>query len=332
MKKFTLENLIEELKTTDYTKEKEKEPNKMYYVIDTVYGVKTLLVKQRSETAALCGYLSNRLTRIIEREEQNINFGNLGEYPRIYYNYKDLEEIYITYLEPEEEQSINRTLEHVEEFSKANTKYFYYMEERNTQDDYIYNYLAFFHRELTPEEQQAEPYITHFYNCNKISQYTNDRVSQDIKKEKEKREQAEPYIKAFETIFNNNLHFNIDLKLNYGKAGDIAEQIAAEIVARCGAYNDFNIMQFEKILNFCNKHFIKYYNEGNPNNNSRNYTIKFGREGSPVIYIEAHTKTEEEASEIFTELKHITNADEAHTIEQKNSYFGIYNVWRLWWD
>ena len=297
MKKFTLENLIEELKTTDYTKEKEKEPNKMYYVIDTVYGAKTLLVKQRSETAALCGYLSNRLTRIIEREEQNINFGNLGEYPRIYYNYKDLEEIYITYLEPEEEQSINRTLEHVEEFSKANTKYFYYMEERNTQDDYIYNYLAFFHRELTPEEQQAEPYI-----------------------------------KAFETIFNNNLHFNIDLKLNYGKAGDIAEQIAAEIVARCGAYNDFNIMQFEKILNFCNKHFIKYYNEGNPNNNSRNYTIKFGREGSPVIYIEAHTKTEEESSEIFTELKHITNADEAHTIEQKNSYFGIYNVWRLWWD
>ena len=138
---------------------------------------------------------------------------------------------------------------------------------------------------------------------------------------------------SFLTIFNNCLDFNISLDLNHEKAGGLKEQQALKIVEKIGGYNEFNINEFKKLLNYCNNNFIKYYNVGNCNNYSKDYNINFGRECSIVFYLTFTTKTEEEVEVHKNALKELLKADEVDiTYCEKNYFNGYTRTIRFWYD
>ena len=111
------------------------------------------------------------------------------------------------------------------------------------------------------------------------------------------------------------------------------EQRAFKIVEKIGGYNEFNINEFKKLLNYCNNNFIKYYNVGNCNNYSKDYNINFGRECSIVFYLTFTAKTEKEAEEHKNALKELLKADEVHIIYCKKTILNNYSTTiRFWYD
>lgn len=332
MKKYTLKNLIKDIETKEPRKEREKKANKHFYIIDTRDGSKILQTNQQSELITLTNYLNIRATTEDKKTEHALNLGRYADdWRRCWYNMQDEEEIYIIYPSQEESQAISEALLYFETFSGSYSKGFYYMEERRNQFENIFNYLSYYIRELTTEQQRDEKYLKYYYLANKIEPYALRRAEEEKKKDEERKEKDKEYIEHFKYIFNHSLDFNIDLELDHEKPNGLNEQRAINLIDSIGAYNGFNVVELDKILLYCNK-FTKYYNENNPNNYMKSYTINFGREGSPVIYLKIDLKDEEQAEEVATDLKRISKADENDLIKISRSYFGVRAVFRLWWD
>lgn len=332
MKKYTLKNLIKDIETKEPREEREKKTNKHFYIIDTRDGSKILKTNQQSELITLTNYLNTRATT---EDKKTANAINLGRYAddcrRCWYNMEDEEEIFIIYPSKEEAKEISEALLYFETFSESYSRGFYYMEEKHNQFNNIYNYIAYFLRELTIEERQEEKRLKYFYLANKIEPYAHSRAVDEMKRDEEKKAKCGEYIEHFKYIFNNSLDFAIDLELNHEKPNGLHEQRAINLIDNIGAYNGFNVVQFDKIITYCNQ-FTRYYNDNNPNNYMKDYTAKFGREGSPVMYLEITLKDEAQAEEILQDFKRISNADEIDLIKIRPHYFGVSAVFRLWWD
>lgn len=239
-------------------------------------------------------------------------------------------------LQQEKEESLKNAIKKVLEFNKKNSKNYYYMIEwgngYNELKAAIYNYIAFYNREL--DDTQKTPEIKKFFKLlNEINPYINESVLRDIKEEKEKIKKQDSFINSFLTIFDNCLDFNISLDLNCEKKGGLKEQRALKIVEKIGGYNAFNINEFKKLLNYCNNNFIKYYRAGNCNNYSKDYNINFGRESSIVFYLTFTTQTEEEVPVHKNALKELLKADEVDITHCEKNYFNDYTTTiRFWYD
>lgn len=331
MNAYNLKNLKEELKTATYRAEHEKKADKIFYINDLKYCYKALKVGQKSELLTVADYLTSRLQTPEKIKGKYIDLKNFGDYSRTAYEYTDENEIYITYPTAEEEKAIKETIKEVEEFSKKNRRNFYYMDEYERLETYCYNYISYFRRELTPETR-TETNLTLFRYCNLIAPYENERAKKTEEKHAEYLKAGQSFINSFVLIFEQCLNFNIEILNNYGKLGDCNEQLARLIIEKVGGYNNFNISQFDKILHYLNDNFLKYYNEGNPNNNSRNFTVSFGRESSPVLYIRIYTDNENSARKILNDFEHITNANEVTIATISPAWKGISATFRLWWD
>ena len=236
----------------------------------------------------------------------------------------------------EKEESLKNAIKKVLEFNKKVSKNYYYMVEwgngYNELNAAIYNYMAFYHREL--KDNQKTPEIKKFFNSlNEINPYINESVLRNIKEEKERIKNQDSFINSFLTIFDNCLDFNISLDLNHEKIGGLKEQRALKIVEKIGGYNEFNILEFKKLLNYCNNNFIKYYYAGNCNNYSKDYNINFGRENSIVFYLTFTTKTEKEVEEHKNALKELLKADEVDITYCQKVYLNTYTTKiRFWYD
>lgn len=332
MKKYTLKNLIKDIETKEPRKEQEKKANKHFYIIDTRDGSKILKANQKSELLTLAEYLNIRATTEDQKTESALNLGRYADdWRRCWYNMEDEEEIYIIYPSKEKAEEITEALLYFETFSESYSRGFYYMEERRGQFSNIYNYLSYFIRELTQDEQQEEKRLKYFYLANEIEPYAIKRAQDQQAKDEEHKKRDAEWVEHFKYIFNHSLDFAIDLELDNEKPNGLAEMRAIKLIDSIGAYNGFNIIKFDKIITYCNK-FTKYYNENNPNNYAKRYTAKFGREGSPVMYIEIDLKDKEEAEQVEKDLKEISKADECWLESVKSSYFGVRAVFRIWWD
>lgn len=332
MKKYTLKNLIKDIETKEPRKEQEKKANKHFYIIDTRDGSKILKTNQKSELITLTNYLNIRATTEDKKTENALNLGRYADdWRRCWYNMQDEEEIFIIYPSKEKAEEISEALLYFETFSESYSRGFYYMEERRGQFSNIFNYLSYFIRELTQDQQQEEKQLKYFYLANEVEPYALTRAQDQQAKDEQKKQKHDEYIKHFQYIFNHSLDFAIDLELDHEKPNGLNEQRAIKLVDSIGAYNDFNVVQFDKIITYCNQ-FTKYYNENNPNNYSKRYTAKFGREGSPVVYLEIDLKDRTEAEQVEEDLKRISNADECWLESLKNSYYGVRATFRIWWD
>lgn len=337
MTKYTLKNFIEDAKTKNLYEEKQQENNKMFYIFDTQSKTKILKINQQSEFLTMLDYLANAMTKkYLNTNQKYISLENFTNSQWQYIYDEKYEDIFITCLSKKKEESLKNAIKKVLEFTKKNSKNYYYMIERgngyNELEASIYNYMAFYHREL--DDAQKTPEIKKFFKLlNEIDPYIYKRVLKDFKEEKEKIKKQDSFINSFLTIFDNCLDFNISLDLNHEKAGGLKEQRALKIVEKIGGYNEFNINEFKKLLNYCNNNFIKYYSAGNCNNYSKDYNINFGRESSIVFYLTFTAKTEEEVQVHKNALKELLKADEVDITYYEKNYFNDYSTTiRFWYD
>lgn len=338
MKKYTLKNFIEDIATKNLYKEKQQENNKMFYIFDAQSKTKILKINQQSEFLTMLNYLEvYAITKdYLNTNQKYIYLENFINSKHKYINYDNYEDIFITCLSKEKEESLKNAIKKVLEFNKKFSKNYYYMIERgngyNELKAAIYNYMAFYHRELDKKQKTSE--VNKFFKLlNEIEPYINKRVLKDFKEEKEKIKKQDSFINSFLTIFDNCLDFNISLDLKYEKVGGLKEQRALKIVEKIGGYNEFNSFEFRKLLDYCNNNFIKYYGAGNCNNYSKDYNINFGRESSIVFYLTFTAKTEKEAEEHKNALKELLKADEVHITYCEKSILNTYRTTiRFWYD
>ena len=338
MTKYTLKNFIEDTTTKNLYKEKQQENNKMFYIFDARSKTKILKINQQSEFLTMLNYLVDHATTkdYLNINRKYISLENFINSKYQYINYNNYEDIFITCLSKEKEESLKNAIKKVLEFNKKFSKNYYYMIEwgngYNELKAAIYNYMAFYHRELN--DAQKTPEIKKFFKLlNEIEPYINKRVLKDIKEEKERIKNQDSFINSFLTIFNNCLDFNISLDLKYEKVGGLKEQRAFKIVEKIGGYNEFNSFEFRKLLDYCNNNFIKYYGEGNCNNYSKDYNINFGRECSIVFYLTFTAKTKEEAEEHKNALKELLKADEVNITYCEKNFLNTYTTTiRFWYD
>lgn len=338
MKKYTLKNFIEDAKTKNLYEEGKKINNKMYYIFDAQRKTKTLKINQQSEFLTMLNYLiDHAITKeYLNTNQKYISLENFINSKWLYINYDKYEDIYICYLSKKKEEALKNAIKKVLEFNKNVSKNYYYMVEwgngYNKLKASIYNYMAFYHRELDKNQKTTEVY-KFFKLLNEIEPYIYKSVLRDIKEEKEKIKKQDSFINSFLTIFNNCLNFNISLNLNREKVGGLKEQQALKIVELIGGYNEFNPYEFRKLIDYCNNNFIKYYGDGNGNNYKKDYNINLGRECSIVFYLTFTAKTEEEVKEHKNALEELLKADEVHIIYCKKTILNTYSTTiRFWYD
>lgn len=338
MTKYTLKNFIEDTTTKNLYEENQQDNNKIFYIFDARSKTKILKINQKSEFLTMLNYLANyALTKdYLNTNQKYISLENFINSNHKYINYDNYEDIFITCLSKEKEESLKNAITKVLEFNKKFSKNYYYMIEwgngYNELKASIYNYMAFYHRELN--DAQKTPEIKKFFKLlNEIDPYIYKSVLKDFKEEKEKIKKQDSFINSFLTIFDNCLDFNISLDLNHEKVGGLKEQRALKIVEKIGGYNEFNINEFKKLLNYCNNNFIKYYRPGNCNNYSKDYNINFGREYSIVFYLTFTTQTEEEVQVHKNALKELLKADEVDITYCEKAYLNTYTTTiRFWYD
>lgn len=332
MKLYNILDCEKELNATDYRTESEKDANKHFRVFDKVNNIISIAINKRGAMQAIAEKLSNRVGG---DTPHGINL----KYYAASYNYKvvpydDPDEITAEELSDTETAELNATLEWLLDFSSSYSVEFYYMVEWGNGYTELsaaaYNFYAYTqHEKRLPDDM---PEYMQKWICAAFP-YQSDSVSRDIKYENEQIEKRSNYFDAFKTIFNNCLNFNIDLQIGNEKPGGIAEQTAIKFINSLGGYNDFTPAKFEKIIHYLNKYFLMYYGAGNCNNGKKNYTLKFGRESSIVMYISTFFKSEDEITATLDELSEIANPDELTVVEKTEAWNGKLRAeLRLWWD
>jgi hypothetical protein len=132
----------------------------------------------------------------------------------------------------------------------------------------------------------------------------------------------------YSAVFERSLQFRIEM--SYDRAVDFIREI--------DQYNCFQASTVLDALENVDRMIPRnWYDEGNPNNGLRSYTISVGREGSPVIYLDrwefSSTPPLSEAAmrTICLEMETIAHADEADYQVQTHCW-GRKIEFRFWWD
>jgi hypothetical protein len=115
-----------------------------------------------------------------------------------------------------------------------------------------------------------------------------------------------------------------------------------EYVEAVGSYNNFDANKIKGFLYEMDKLIPrKNYGGDNPNNGLRDYKISFGREGSPVMYVEmfyyADVRSFAEVKKNWDEIKRLSEimalADEADMETEENQLYNSKVIkMRFWWD
>lgn len=134
----------------------------------------------------------------------------------------------------------------------------------------------------------------------------------------------------FDAVFDRSLNFRIELPY----------ETALSFVRRIDQYNEFHwptVMDALKRIDGLIPR--RRYQEANPNNGKRDYTISVGREGSPVIYLERLEFFDKPQLDTATmkaicrEMELIASADESHYHVENFSFGpGRKIEFRFWWD
>lgn len=134
----------------------------------------------------------------------------------------------------------------------------------------------------------------------------------------------------FDAVFDRSLHFQVEL--------DFDE--ACQFIRRIDRYNDFDWAHVLDALDHIDRLIPRRrYGPNNPNNGQRDYTLRIGREGSPVLYLdrlEFYDKdrlSDDRIKAICEEMELIGMADEADaSVEPAAIPDGRHIIFRFWWD
>lgn len=134
----------------------------------------------------------------------------------------------------------------------------------------------------------------------------------------------------FDAVFDRSLHFQVELDFDQ----------ACRFIRRINQYNDFHWGHVLDALDHIDRLIPRRsYGPNNPNNGQRDYTLKIGREGSPVIYLDRleffdkEQLSDERIKAICEEMELIGMADEADaSIESAAIPNGRHISFRFWWD
>lgn len=134
---------------------------------------------------------------------------------------------------------------------------------------------------------------------------------------------------VFDGVFERSLNFAVELEF---------EQ-ARHFIRRINQYNDFHwarvfdaLDAIDRLIPGC------HYGPDNPNNCRRSYTLKVGREGSPVLYLERYEwgnrerLTDDRIEMIRSSMEAIAQADEADVEIRPLAIGGRRIEFRFWWD
>lgn len=134
---------------------------------------------------------------------------------------------------------------------------------------------------------------------------------------------------VFDGVFERSLNFAVELEF---------EQ-ARHFIRRINQYNDFHFARVLDALDAIDRLIPRYrYGAENPNDGRRNYRLKVGREGSPVLYLERHEwgnderLTDDGMAMIRNAMHTIALADEADVDVEPFDVDGRRIVFRFWWD
>lgn len=134
---------------------------------------------------------------------------------------------------------------------------------------------------------------------------------------------------VFDGVFDQSLNFAIELEF---------EQ-ARQFIRRINQYNDFHWARVLDALDTIDRLIPGYdYGPDNPNNGHRSYTVKVGREGSPVLYLERYEwgnkerLTDDRIEMIRSSMETIALADEADVKIEALAIGGRRIEFRFWWD
>jgi hypothetical protein len=134
----------------------------------------------------------------------------------------------------------------------------------------------------------------------------------------------------FDAIFERSLHFQVELDFDAIRA----------FIRRINQYNDFHWAHVLDALDDVDRLIPRrQYGAGNPNNGQRDYALRIGREGSPVLYLDrlelGHKVPLKDSciKAICEEMQLIGKADEANaSIEPLSFASGRKLTFRFWWD
>jgi hypothetical protein len=133
----------------------------------------------------------------------------------------------------------------------------------------------------------------------------------------------------FDAVFEHTLNFRIEMP----------HEDARQFIRRIDRYNDFEAETVLEALDRIDRLIPrKFYNEGNPNNGERSYTLTVGREGSPVIYLERYEwdhdipLSDETLSSVCREMALSALADEADYEVTRTIGTNRKITFRFWWD
>lgn len=134
----------------------------------------------------------------------------------------------------------------------------------------------------------------------------------------------------FDAVFERSLHFEIELDFDATRA----------FIRRINQYNDFHWTHVLDALDDVDRLIPRrQYAPGNPNNGQRDYRLRIGRDGSPVLYIERLEVgnkvplSDRSIKAICDDMERIGKADEADaSIEPLSFADGRRITFRFWWD
>lgn len=134
----------------------------------------------------------------------------------------------------------------------------------------------------------------------------------------------------FDAVFERSLHFQVELDFDATRA----------FIRRINQYNDFHWAHVLDALDDVDRLIPRrHYGPENPHNGERDYTLKIGREGSPVLYIERLEVGNKvplrdgTIKSICEEMELIGKADEADaSVEPLSFAQGRKVTFRFWWD
>jgi hypothetical protein len=134
----------------------------------------------------------------------------------------------------------------------------------------------------------------------------------------------------FDAVFERSLHFAIELDFDQ----------ASRFIRRIDRYNDFQWAHVLDALEEIDRLIPRRtYGAGNPHNGERDYTLRIGRDGSPVLYLDRlefgdrERMTDERMQAICSEMELIGQADEAEvSVKPTGLLSGRRITFRFWWD
>lgn len=134
----------------------------------------------------------------------------------------------------------------------------------------------------------------------------------------------------FDAVFERSLHFEIELEFDAIRA----------FIRRINQYNDFHWAHVLDALDDVDRLIPRrHYGPENPRNGERDYTLRIGRDGSPVLYLDrlevGHKVplTDNSIKAICEEMQLIGKADEADALIEPLSFAQGRNItFRFWWD